>query len=110
MAPPRAGPYTDNMRGRRLFAIKRELEQAADCVMRNCLRGSPKALSQASTIVKMMASLLMTMSIVTADGAIADERLESPEKMVPQRPGMKTEADYQRFAQERGLPQRSEPT
>ena len=52
----------------------------------------------------------MTMSIVTADGAIADERLEFPEKMVPQRPGMKTEDDYRRFAQERGLPQRSEPT
>ena len=110
---------------------KRELEQAAACVMRNCLRGSTKALSQSplaqmsglasselqrpprgftSTIMKMMVGLLMAMSIVTADGAIADERLESLEQMVPQRPGMKTEDDYRRFAQERGLPQRSEPT
>ena len=61
-----------------------------------------------SAIVKMMASLLMTMSIVTADGAMAEsERLE---QMVPQRPGMKTEDDYRRFVQERGLSQRSEPT
>jgi hypothetical protein len=29
---------------------------------------------------------------------------------VPQRPGMKTEEDYQRFVQEHGLPQRSELT
>jgi len=62
-----------------------------------------------STIVAMMASLLMTMSIVTGEGAIADERLESVEQM-PQRPGMKTEEDYQRFAKEHGLAQRSEPT
>jgi hypothetical protein len=58
----------------------------------------------------MMASLLMTMSIVAGDGAIADERSDRLEQMVPQRPGMKTEDDYKRFAQERGLPQRSEPT
>jgi len=58
----------------------------------------------------MMASLVVTMSIVTAGGAIADERLEFLEQMKPQRPGMRTEEDYQRFAQERGLPQRSEPT
>ena len=57
-----------------------------------------------------MASLLMTMSIVAADGAMADERSERLEQIVPQRPGMKTEDDYQRFVQERGLPQRSEPT
>jgi hypothetical protein len=63
-----------------------------------------------SAIVKMMASLLMTMSIVTADGASADERSESLGQTVPQRPGMKTEDDFKRFVQERGLPQRSEPT
>lgn len=101
------------------------------CVMRNSLRGFKKALSQTSlasmsglarsglqhpqggftsAIVKMMASLLMAMSIVTADGAMADERSERLEQMVPQRPGMKTEDDYQRFARERGLPARSEPT
>jgi hypothetical protein len=62
------------------------------------------------TIAKMMASLLMTISIVTGDGAKADEWTDSLEQMVPQRPGMKTEEDYQRFVQERGLPQRSEPT
>jgi hypothetical protein len=58
----------------------------------------------------MMASILMTISIVTGDGAKADEWTESLEQMVPQRPGMKTEEDYQRFAQEHGLPQRSELT
>jgi hypothetical protein len=63
-----------------------------------------------SAIVKVMASLLMTTSIVTADGAMAAERSDSLEQMVPQRPGMKTEDDYRRFVQERGLPQRSEPT
>jgi hypothetical protein len=62
-----------------------------------------------SAIVKMVASLLMTMSIVTADGAMAAEQSERLEQMVPQRPGMKTEDDYRRFARERGLPQRSEP-
>jgi len=58
----------------------------------------------------MLASLLMTLSLVTGDRATADERLELPEQMVPQRPGMKSEEDYQRFVKERGLPQRSEPT
>jgi hypothetical protein len=64
----------------------------------------------ASTIVKMTASLMITMSVVAGDGAKADERTESLQQMVPQPPGMKTEEDYQRFVQERGLPQRSEPT
>jgi hypothetical protein len=63
-----------------------------------------------SAIVKMIAGLLVTMSIVTGGGAIADEWLESLERMVPQRPGMRTEEDYRRFAQEHGLPQRAEPT
>ena len=49
-------------------------------------------------------------SLVTADRAVADERSELREQMVPQRPGMKSEEDYRRFVQERGLPQRSEPT
>jgi hypothetical protein len=130
MAPRRAGPYTNGMCGYRLSARKRELEQGGH-VMRNCLRGFKKALSQSllapmsglasrglcrshggftSAIVKMVASLLMTISIVTADGAIADEQSERLEQMVPQRPGMKSEEDYRRFARERGLPQRSEPT
>jgi hypothetical protein len=52
----------------------------------------------------------MTMNIVTGDRAIAGEPLELLEQMVPQRPGMKSEEDYQRFLQERGLSQRSEPT
>src|SRR5262245_26913883 len=96
--------------------------------MRNCLRGFKKTLSQCplapslassglqrsqcgftSAIVKMAASLLMAMSIVTADGAMAAEPSERLEQTVPQRPGMKTEDDYRRFARERGLPQRSEP-
>jgi len=64
----------------------------------------------AVSAIAMMASVLVTIGIVTADGAMADERPESLEQMVPQRPGMKTEDDYQRFVRERGLPQRSEPT
>jgi hypothetical protein len=64
----------------------------------------------ASTIVKVTASLMITMSVVAGDGAKADERTESLQQMVPQRPGMKTEEDYQRFVQERGLLQHSEPT
>jgi hypothetical protein len=86
--------------------------------MRNSLQSSSKASSQSPAqtssftfaLVKMMASLLMTMGIVTGEGAMADERLELHEQMVPQRPGMKTEDDYQRFVKERGLQQRSEPT
>ena len=62
------------------------------------------------TIAKMMAGLLMTMGVVTGWEAVADPALESREQMLPQRPGMKTEEDYQRFVQEHGLPQRSEPT
>ena len=62
-----------------------------------------------STIVKIVASLLM-LGVVTGGGALADQRLESFDEMVPQRPGMKTEEDYQRFVQEHGLPQRSELT
>jgi hypothetical protein len=61
-----------------------------------------------STIVKVVASLLLTISVVT--GALADQQLELFDEMVPQRPGMKTEEDYQRFVQEHGLPQRSELT
>ena len=63
-----------------------------------------------STIMKIVASLLLTLGVVTGGGALADQRLESFDEMVPQRPGMKTEEDYQRFVQEHGLPQRSELT
>jgi hypothetical protein len=63
-----------------------------------------------STIVKIVASLLLMLGVVTGNGALADQRLESFDEMVPQRPGMKTEEDYQRFVQEHGLPQRSELT
>jgi len=56
------------------------------------------------TSAKVLASLLLTMSLLAAHRASADEQ------MVLQRPGMKSEQDYQRFVQERGLPQRSEPT
>jgi hypothetical protein len=64
----------------------------------------------ASAIVQSMAALLMTMSIVTGDRAIAGEPQQLLEQMAPQRPGMKSEQDYQRFEQEHGLPQSSEPT
>ena len=50
-----------------------------------------------STIVKIVASLLLMLGVVTGGGALADQRLESFDEMVPQRPGMKTEEDYQRF-------------
>jgi hypothetical protein len=60
--------------------------------------------------VNVVASLLLAMGVVTGGGALAGQRLEFLDEMVPQRPGMKTEEDYQRFVQERGLPQRSEPT
>jgi hypothetical protein len=60
--------------------------------------------------VKIVASLLLTMGVVTGGGVWADQRSEFLGEMVPQRPGMKNEEDYQRFAQEHGLPQRSEPT
>ena len=63
-----------------------------------------------STIVNVVASLLLAMGVVTGGGALADQRLEFLDEMVPQRPGMKTEEDYQRFVQEHDLPQRSEPT
>ena len=119
MARPRAGPYiTSNVRQPTLRQ-ERELKEAAGlCVMRNSLQSSSKASSQSpaqtssftSAFVKMMASLLMTMGIVTGEGAMADERLELLEQMAPQRPGMKTEDDYRRFAKERGLPQLAEPT
>ncbi len=98
MAAQRAGPYTaKNMRPSPLRE-QRETNVPSGCVMRISLR------------VTMMASLLVAMSIVTDDRAIAGERLESVEQMVPQRPGMKTEEDYQRFEQAHGLPQRPEPT
>jgi len=60
--------------------------------------------------VKIVVSLLLAMSVVTGGGVWADQRSEFLDEMVPQRPGMKTEEDYQLFAQERGLPERSEPT
>jgi hypothetical protein len=50
------------------------------------------------------------MSAVTAGGALADQRLDLFDEMIPQRPGMKAEEDHQRFTLEHGLPQRSEPT
>lgn len=56
----------------------------------------------------MVASLLMITSVVTA--VTAEPAVEAFEQMSPQRPGMKTEQDYERFVQEHGLPQRSEPT
>jgi hypothetical protein len=119
MARQRAGPYTEHNVRKPALREQRELEEAAGlCVMRNSLQSSSKASSQSPAqtssftfaLVKMMASLLMTMGIVTGEGAMADERLELHEQMVPQRPGMKTEDDYQRFVKERGLQQRSEPT
>ena len=63
-----------------------------------------------STIVNVVASLLLAMGVVTGGGALADQRLEFRDEMVPQRPGMKTEEDYQRFVQDHDLPKRSEPT
>jgi hypothetical protein len=119
MARQRAGPYTEHNVRKPTLREQRELREAAGlCVMRNSPQSSSKASSQnpAQTssftfaLVKMMASLLMTMGIVTGEGAMADERLELLEQMAPQRPGMKTEDDYRRFAKERGLPQVSEPT
>jgi hypothetical protein len=117
MAGQRAGPYTEHNVRKPTLREQRELEEAAGlCVMRNPLQSSSKASSPAQTssftcaIVKMMASLLMMMGIVTGEGAMADDLLELHEQMLPQRPGMKTEDDYQRFAKERGLQQRSEPT
>jgi hypothetical protein len=66
--------------------------------------------SSNSTIVNVVASLLIAMGVVTGGGAAADQRLEFLDELVPQRPGMKTEEDYQRFVQEHGLPQRPELT
>jgi hypothetical protein len=63
-----------------------------------------------SAIVNVVAGLLLAMGVVTGHGASADQRLEFLDEVLPQRPGMKTEEDYQRFVQERGLPQRPEPT
>jgi hypothetical protein len=66
--------------------------------------------SFSSAIVNVVAGLLLAMGVVTGGGALADQRLEFSDEMVPQRPGMKTEEDYQRFVQEHGLPQRPELT
>jgi len=119
MARQRAGPYTEHNVWKPTLHGEREQEEAAGLsVMRNSLQSSSKASSQnptqtssfTSALVKMMASLLMTMGVVTGEGAMAGERLELLEQMAPQRPGMKTEDDYQRFAKERGLPQAPEPT
>jgi hypothetical protein len=57
-----------------------------------------------------LASFLLAIGVVTGASALADQRLEFLDEMVPQRPGMKTEEDHQRFVQEHGLPQRSEAT
>src|SRR5262249_25197419 len=118
MARPRAGPYiTSNVRQPTLRQ-ERELKEAAGlCVMRNSLQSSSKASSQCPAqtssftlaIVKMMASLLMTMGMVTEEGAMADERLELLEQMAPKRRGMKTEGVYGRSEKERGLPKLAEP-
>jgi hypothetical protein len=63
-----------------------------------------------SAIVTVVASVLLAMGVATGGAALADQQLEFPDEMVPQRPGMKTAEDLQRFVQEHGLPQRSEPT
>src|SRR5947208_2275682 len=63
-----------------------------------------------STIVQQVVSLMLVFGVVAGRGALADQRLESLDEMVPQRPGMKTGEDYQRFLQEHGLPQRPELT
>lgn len=63
-----------------------------------------------SAIATVVASLLLAMGVATGGGALADQQLEFLDEMVPQRPGMKTEEDYQRFVREHGLPQRSELT
>src|SRR5262245_44988809 len=60
-----------------------------------------------STIVKIVAGLLLTIGVADAS---ADRRLEFLDELLPQRPGMKPEEDHQRFVQEHDLPQRSEPT
>ena len=69
------------------------------------MRGAPP-----STTVTILSGLLWAVSIHTGGLALADQQSEFLDEMVPQRPGMKTEEDYQRFVQGRGLPQRSEPT
>jgi hypothetical protein len=63
-----------------------------------------------ATIVNVVASLLLATGVVAGGGALADQRSDFLDEMVPQRPGMKTEEDHQRFVQEHGLPQHSEPT
>src|SRR5689334_18270988 len=119
------------MRGLRPFARGVKREKPLGCLTRNSLRGFSRASGQSvmppisglvksglqhpegsfnSTIVNVVASLLLAMGVVTGGGALADQRLEFLDEMVPQRPGMKTEEDYQGFAQEHDLPQRSEPT
>src|SRR5262245_54982055 len=119
------------MRGRRLFATHVRRKKPPGCLTRNSLRGFKKAsghdlmapmsgiaesgLQQPeggfnTAIVKIVTSLLLTICVVTGSDVSADQRLEFLDEMVPQRPGMKTEEDHQRFAQEHGLPQRSELT
>jgi hypothetical protein len=116
------------MRGLRLFASSVQREKPLGCLTRSFLRESTKASSQSltaamsglaksglrhsarrlnSTIVKIVVVLLLTIGVVDAS---AKQQLEFLEGVRPQRPGMKTEEDYQRFVQEHGLPQRSEPT
>jgi hypothetical protein len=111
-----ASSYTNRMRAPPLFArrVKRGSKKASG-------HGAPMSgIAESgfqhpeecrnSTIMKIVASVLLTLGVVAGGGALADQRLDSFDEMVPQRPGMKTEEDYQRFVQEHGLPQRSELT
>src|SRR4051794_41589285 len=94
------------MRGLRLLARSVQREKPLGCLRaKSGLRLSEQGLN--STIVKIVAGFLMTISVADAS---ANQRLEFLDEVLPQRPGMKTEEDYQRFVQEHGLPQRSEPT
>jgi hypothetical protein len=116
------------MRGLRLFASSEQREKPFGCLTRSFLRESKKASSQRltaamsgsaksgvhpsarrlnSSIVKIVAVLLLPVGVTNAS---ANQRLEILDEVLPQRPGMKTEQDYERFVQEHGLPQRSEPT
>ena len=126
-----AGSYTISMCGLQCFAKIVKRTTSLGSLTRDSVRGLKKPMGQSSMvsmsglarsclqhpeggfnskIAKIMASLLLTMGVVTGGVALADERLELSDKMVPQRPGMKTAEDYQRFVHERGLPERSEPT
>src|SRR5215471_11805855 len=109
------------MRSVRPFARTAKRKKPLGCLTRNSLRGPSRASSQNvmapmsglvgsglqhpegsfnSTIVNVVASLLLAMGVVAGGGALADQRLDFLDEMVPQRPGMKTEEDHQRFVQE----------